>query len=106
LYGFASRFNKALENKGITKKQLAHEIGCGRKAPITRAAGDNITNALNNMSDEELNKLMKYITRITGRRIIFGELTVKQTLKRMKDITSQEKTLCNKMKNKNSVKQD
>lgn len=46
LYGFASRFNKALENKGITKKQLAHEIGCGRKAPFTWAAGDNLPNSL------------------------------------------------------------
>lgn len=89
----------------MTKEAVSYEECVRFYRTVPRKIYD-ITNALNNMSDEELNKLMKYITRITGRRIIFGELTVKQTLKRMKDITSQEKTLCNKMKNKNSVKQD
>lgn len=46
LNGFTERFNDAIKNKGISKKQLALEIGCERKTPIAWAAGDSLPNAL------------------------------------------------------------
>ena len=89
----------------MTKEAVSYEECVRFYRTVPRKVYD-ITNALEHMSDEELDKLMKYITRLTKKRIIFGELTVKQTLKRIKDITSREKILYNKMKNKNSVEQD
>ena len=55
-----------------TKEAVSYEECVRFYRTVPRKIYD-ITNALECMSNEELDKLIKYITRITGKRISFSE---------------------------------